>query len=309
MADLPRRLYALLAMSRPGFLLGILPVYLSGVALSRYQGHALRLHTAVLGLLLVWTVQAGTHYNNEYRDVETDAAAQTPSRIAGGSQVLVSGVVPPATARRTALVTFALSAALAVAIYVATTTGAGILLLAGAAITGGWFYSAPPAELVSRGGGAATVAVIVGGLVPATAYYLQTSTVSGALWLLWLPLVPLAFATSIATALPDRAADRRTGKRTLAVRLGRRRAGRLLLASVLTGWAFLAYSAVALDAGISGAVFVPALLLVGAVVRLTPEEGRDGADTAEAAALATVANLGWASLVLSALLWFASSPA
>lgn len=206
-ATLSTYLYAVAAMARPAFLLGMFPLYSTGVAVAGYEGYDLRFPVAVLGLVLVWTVQLMTHYNNEYWDVETDAAMADGTLIAGGSNVLVTGVIPRAMARVAALATLVLAVLLTLAMTVVLDVGSGVLVFAGTAIAVGWFYSAPPLALASRGAGEAAVALITGGLVPATAYYLQASTVSTALWVVCLPFLPLAFAASMATALPDVDAD------------------------------------------------------------------------------------------------------
>lgn len=160
----------------------------------------------------------------------------------------------------------------------------------------------PPLALASRGVGEATVALITAGLVPATAYYLQASTLSVPLWVVCLPFFPLAFAASIATALPDVDADRATGKRTSAVRMGRRRAVGLLVAMVVTGWALLTYVVASPESGVGPLALLPAPILVGAITLFAPAAARDSGDAAKKVAIAAVANLGWASLATSVLL-------
>lgn len=298
-ATVSKHAYALVVMARPVFLLGTLPLYLSGVALAHHEGHDLRVLAAACGLGLVWAVQVMTHYNNEYWDVETDAAIDGSRRVAGGSNVLVEGVVPRATAYAAAVAALALAVALSVGTVVALDVGLGVLALTAVAVAAGWFYSAPPLALASRGVGAVTVGTATGVLVPATAYYLQASTLSAGLWTLCAPLFVLAFATSLATALPDIDADRLAGKRTLAVRLGRRRAVGLLLAAVVVGWGLFGHAVLFGRTGISPATLLVVPVLVAAVARFAPRAAANSVAASERVAVATVANLGWASAAAS----------
>ena len=298
-----RYAYALWAMARPAFLLGTFPMYLAGAALARHRGDRFDLATAVLGLALVWTIQLATHYNNEYWDVETDATVVEPTHIAGGSRVLVNGIVSREIARRAAALALVIAGLLSLFISVALDGDLGIIFLAAAAMFGGWFYSSPPLALSSRGVGAVTVALIAGLLVPAIGFYLQASTVSAALWIVCPPLALLSFATSIATSLPDVRADRATGKRTLAVRLGRRPAVMLLLAATAAGWlSFGVAVAVVAASAIEFGVLLPAPVLAGVAVYVAPTVVRGSVDAAETLGAVAIATLGWVSLSLSVLL-------
>lgn len=222
-------------MGRPLFLLGALPLYMSGVSLALHDGYRIRLSTWLLGLVLTWLVQLATHYNNEYRDLATDRAVQVPTRISGGSRVLVRGLVPAKAARFAGIIAFILAVTIALTLVFVLGAGYLTLLFAGVALVIGWGYSEPPLKLDSRGLGEGSIVLLSCFLLPATAYYIQTSTVSLFLLLVSIPLALITFAVTLATEAPDIAADQATGKITLAVRMQRKNSVRLHVAAFIAG--------------------------------------------------------------------------
>lgn len=88
--------------------------------------------------------------------------------------------------------------------------------------------------------------------------------------------------------------------------MGRRRAVGLLMATVVAGWALLTYVVGVLQSGIGPAELLAAPVPVGAIALSAPAAARGSVDAAENVAIATVANLGWASLATSVLLFSAS---
>jgi 1,4-dihydroxy-2-naphthoate octaprenyltransferase len=100
-----------------------------------------------------------------------------------------------------------------------------------------FFYHAPPVQLSYRGLGELAVAGCYGPLICCGTYLVQRGSVPPAIVALSLPLGVLIAAFLWINEFPDYLADRRSGKRTLVVRLGRRAASRVFLA--LIGVAFL----------------------------------------------------------------------
>ncbi len=206
-----------------------------GVSLAWHDGYKINLSTLLSGIALTWLVQLATHYNNEYRDLATDRAVETPTRISGGSRVLVRGLVPPKAARFAGIVAFTLAVAVALALVFALGAGYLTLLFAVVALIIGWGYSEPPLKLDSRGLGEAGIVLLSCFLLPTTAYYIQTSTVSLFLLLVGIPLALITFAVTLATEVPDIAADEFTGKITLAVMMQRKKSVKLHVAFFISG--------------------------------------------------------------------------
>ena len=115
--------------------------------------------------------------------------------------------------------------------------GAGYLtlLFAGVALIIGWGYSEPPLKLDSRGLGETAIVLLSCFLLPTTAYYIQTSNVSLFLLQVNIPLGLITFAVTLATEVPDIAADQDTGKITLAVRMQRKKSVKLHVAFFIAG--------------------------------------------------------------------------
>lgn len=221
-------------MARPYFLAGTVPLYLVGVGMAVWTGTAVDWPRAILGLALVWSVQLLTHFYNEFHDVEADLASGG-GLLTGGSQALVASDVPRATARWLGRFAGLLAIGLTLLLVGAFDSGLLLVPIVAVAVSGGWAYSSPPLRLVARGLGEPTVVLLGSVLVPLTGFYLQQGTVDGVL--LWpvLALVPLNLGLTFATAIPDIAPDRATGKHTLAVRLGPDRSAVLAAASFLLG--------------------------------------------------------------------------
>jgi 1,4-dihydroxy-2-naphthoate octaprenyltransferase len=208
------RLYAFAALTRPVFLLGGALLYGLGAALSP---EPIDWAAYAAGQALVTAVQMSAQYANEYYDQEADrlgAAGRT--WLTGGSGVLTSGRLAPATALRAAAITA--TAALGAALVVAA-ANVPAALVGVAALAGSWLYSAPPARLVGTMAGVSVASVIVTGLTPLTGALLQGSVATDRLIAVAVPLLLLHHAMLIAFEHPDIPGDAAAGKQTLSVRL------------------------------------------------------------------------------------------
>ena len=92
----------------------------------------------------------------------------------------------------------------------------------------GWSYHGPPPRLAYRGLGELDVVLCYGPLIVLSTYLIQTGTLSWPAFWLSLPLGLLIAAFLWVNEFPDYLADAGAGKRNLVVRLGRRRASRVL---------------------------------------------------------------------------------
>ena len=210
------RLYAFAALTRPVFLLGGALLYGLGAALSP---EPIDWASYAAGQALVTAVQMSAQYANEYYDQEADrlgAAGRT--WLTGGSGVLASGRLAPATALRAAAITSTAALGAAVVVAAASVPAA---LVGVAALAGGWLYSAPPARLVGNFAGVSVASIIVAGLTPLTGALLQGSVSADRLIAVAVPLLLLHHAMLIAFEHPDIPGDTAAGKRTLSVRLSR----------------------------------------------------------------------------------------
>ena len=159
---------------------------------------------------------------NDWADHAADRQNQHPTPFSGGSRVLPDNLLTP----RDLFIAGALAAALVLSLGVFFTRNLDrpwTLLLFGLGTFLLWAYSIPPLRLNYRGGSEILQALGVGLLLPHIGYYTQTSTFSDSTYIL--PYFFLQLAIAIAFTLPDRAADKTAGKRTLATFIGAKHAG------------------------------------------------------------------------------------
>ena len=220
-----RKIWAFIRLTRPLFLFGGVVLYALGLTVASTQGYAIDAGRAVLGQVLVTSIQLLAHYSNEYFDFEVDQlVGDRRTWFSGGSGVLAAGELDRAVARR-AMIGCAIVALIALGL--AATQTPIVLVIGSISLAGAYFYSAPPLALMGSGWGELTTALLTGLLVPMTGYALQTGRVNLSLLPLCLPLVLVYMAMVVTFQFPDREADAVVGKRTLTVRLGLRRAAQL----------------------------------------------------------------------------------
>lgn len=186
---------------------------------------------ALLTLLGALCAHAGANVVNDYHD--RDADADNPDRLfpyTGGSRIIQEARM---SARAMAVYGYALAAVtMAIGIGLAAAGNARLLLVGAAGLALAIAYSAPPLRLSGRGWGEAVVAsawllVVVG------ADLVQRAAWSAQPVLIGMPVACLVAAILWVNEYPDHAADRRAGKHTMVVRLGRIAAARVHLALVL----------------------------------------------------------------------------
>jgi 1,4-dihydroxy-2-naphthoate octaprenyltransferase len=209
-------------LGRPLFMAGAWVFYALGVAAALFEGVALNWPLAVLGLITMSATQLVNHYSNDYFDRDTDALNTTATRWTGGSRVLPNGALPPVVALRATQFFVMLSVLLSFITAWLSAATLAVLAWFAAALALAYFYSAPPLWLNRRGLGEISGAFIIPGMTALTGYFLQTNSSGRLIWLLIAPLCLLQFTMLLAVSIPDADADAQVGKRTLAVRFGRR---------------------------------------------------------------------------------------
>jgi 1,4-dihydroxy-2-naphthoate octaprenyltransferase len=216
-------------LGRPLFLTGGFLFHALGIAIAMYQGAGLNLGGWLWGQVGITAVQIMTHYSNDYFDLAADKANQTPTRWAGGSRILVEGLVSPRAALITAVTAgiVAITAALILTFIVKTGPLTVPLFLLAVALA--WSYSSPPLQLNMRGLGELTGAILIPGLTTLVGYYLQTGHVTTLPFLAIFPLSCIQMAMLLVINFPDAQGDAAAGKRTLVHLLGSETAVRLYL--------------------------------------------------------------------------------
>ena len=248
-------LHIWLMAARPRTLPAAVAPVLVGTALAGSEGtfRALPFVAALVGSVFI---QIGTNLSNDYSDARR--GADTEDRL-GPVRVTAGGLMPP---RRVLVGTYvAFGVAVAAGLYLAAEAGWELLVVGVASILAGVLYTGGPRPYGYEGLGELFVFTFFGLVAVAGSYFVQTEELRWEAIALGVPVGLLAAAILVVNNVRDIDTDRRAGKRTLAVKLGRERARGLFAGMVLI--AFLV--PIALVPALS-----PWLLLVLAAVPLVP---------------------------------------
>ncbi|HXA55513.1 MAG TPA: 1,4-dihydroxy-2-naphthoate polyprenyltransferase [Solirubrobacteraceae bacterium] len=209
----------------------IAPV-LVGTSLALGDGDfkALAFAAALLGAMFI---QVGTNLSNDYSDARR--GADTEDRL-GPVRVTAGGLVPPKQVLIATYVTFGLSVVCGA--YLISVAGWGLLAVGAASILAGVLYTGGPRPYGYEGLGELFVFLFFGIVAVAGSYYVQVQHLPWQAFACAVPVGLLASAILVVNNVRDIDTDRRAGKRTLAVRLGRARTRTLYTAMLAI--AFLA---------------------------------------------------------------------
>jgi len=189
-------------------------------------------------------IQIGTNLSNDYSDARR--GADTEDRL-GPVRVTAGGLMPPATVLAGTYTAFAI--AVAAGAYLAALAGWELLAVGTASILAGVLYTGGPRPYGYEGLGEPFVFLFFGVVAVVGSYFVQTETVRWEAFALSVPVGLLATAILTVNNIRDVDSDRRAGKRTLVVRIGRDRARRLYAAMVAA--AYVVPVAVTLAGGLS----------------------------------------------------------
>jgi 1,4-dihydroxy-2-naphthoate octaprenyltransferase len=243
------RLWALAA--RPRTLPAAIAPVLVGTALAIVDDRfkALAFAAALIGSIFI---QIGTNLSNDYSDARR--GADTEDRL-GPVRVTAGGLMPP---RRVLVGTYvAFGIAVLAGIYLTAITGPELLLVGIASIAAGVLYTGGPRPYGYEGLGELFVFLFFGVVAVVGSYYVQAQELPWEAFALSVPVGLLASAILVVNNIRDADTDRRAGKRTLAVRLGRERARKLFAAMVAVS--YLTVVAIPLAGGLSWWVVLPLL--------------------------------------------------
>src|SRR6478736_1971940 len=204
--------------ARPRTLPAAVAPVLVGTALAQTRGSIdlIAFAAAMLGALFI---QVGTNLSNDYSDARR--GADTEDRL-GPVRVTAGGLVPPKQVLTATYVSFGL--AVLCGIYLIAIAGWVILAIGAASILAGVLYTGGPRPYGYEGLGDVFVFLFFGLVAVTGSYYAQVERVTWEAFVLAVPVGLLASAILVVNNVRDLESDRRAGKRTLAVRLGRERA-------------------------------------------------------------------------------------
>ena len=183
---------------------------------------------ALLGSVFI---QVGTNLSNDYSDARRGADAE--DRL-GPVRVTAGGLVPPRQVLIATYVSFGL--AVVAGIYLIVVAGWQLLIVGAASILAGVGYTGGPRPYGYEGLGELFVFLFFGIVAVAGSFFVQMRHLNWEAFALAVPVGLLAAAILVVNNVRDIDSDRRAGKRTLAVKLGRERTRGMFAAGV-----YLAY--------------------------------------------------------------------
>jgi 1,4-dihydroxy-2-naphthoate octaprenyltransferase len=245
----------------------------TSLALGAGTFHPLAFVAALLGAVFI---QVGTNLSNDYSDARR--GADTEDRL-GPVRVTAGGLVPPRQVLLATYVTFGL--AVACGAYLVAVAGPELLAVGAASILAGVLYTGGPRPYGYEGLGEVFVFLFFGVVAVAGSYFVQVQELPWQAFVCAVPVGLLASAILVVNNVRDLDTDRRAGKRTLAVRIGRARTRKLYGAMILV--AFLTAPAPWVLGSMSAWLLLPwataplALKLVRVVRTLTDGPALNGA--------------------------------
>jgi 1,4-dihydroxy-2-naphthoate polyprenyltransferase len=245
--------------ARPRTLPAAIAPVLVGTSLAIRYGtfHPVAFIAALLGAILI---QIGTNLSNDYSDARR--GADTDERI-GPVRVTAGGLVPPRQVLVATYLTF--GAAVLCGAYLISVAGWALLAVGAASILAGVLYTGGPRPYGYEGLGEVFVFLFFGLVAVTGSYFVQRRGLPWEAFVLAVPVGLLISAILVVNNARDIDTDRRAGKRTLAVRLGRERTRVLFAAMVavafvtswlpwfagaLSPWLFVTAAAAPLAAGV-----------------------------------------------------------
>jgi 1,4-dihydroxy-2-naphthoate octaprenyltransferase len=276
----------------------IAPVLVGTAAAVERVGELPRVGGFVAALAGSIFIQIGTNLANDYSDARR--GADTADRL-GPVRMTSSGLVAPQRVLVATWVAFAV--AIACGVYLAFVAGPVILLIGALSIAAGVLYTGGPWPYGYAGLGEVFVFLFFGLVAVNGSYYVQLEELAVLPAGLSVAVGFLATAILVVNNVRDIETDRRAGKRTLAVRIGRERTRRLYV--VLADGAYAALIVTLLIEGgpwwaLLGLLSAPLLAApTGAVMTRTDGPALNAALAATGALLAAFSLLVSTGLVIA----------
>lgn len=221
----------------------IAPVLVGTAAAVEWFGRLPRAGAFVAALIGSVFIQIGTNLANDYSDAKR--GADTADRL-GPVRVTSAGLVTPQRVMRATWIAFAV--AIACGIYLATVAGVVILVIGAVSIAAGVLYTGGPRPYGYAGLGEVFVFLFFGLVAVNGSYYVQLEELDALPLGLSISVGFLATAIIVVNNVRDVETDRRAGKNTLAVRIGRESAVNLYRLLIAGGFLVLPIALIAGDA-------------------------------------------------------------
>ncbi len=212
----PSRARAWVMASRPKTLPAAAAPVIAATGLAAHH-RALAWGPALAALVGALLIQIGSNIANDYYDFVH--GTDTDERV-GPTRVTQAGLIPPGEVKRGMIAV--LAAAMLVGVYLVWVAGWPIVWIGLASVASAVLYTGGPYPLGHHGLGDLFVFLFFGLAAAGGTYYVQALTLPSDTWLVGVAFGALVTNILVANNLRDLETDKRSGKRTMAVRLGGR---------------------------------------------------------------------------------------
>jgi len=256
------------AGARPRTLPAAIAPVVVGTALIHIDSKQISWLNALLALGVSLALQIGVNYSNDY----SDGVRGTDENRVGPIRLVASGLASAAAVKNAAFLTFGLAAVLG--LVLAARTSWWLVLVGAIAIVAAWTYTGGRKPYGYQGFGELSVFIFFGVVATMGSYFAQSEKITWQALLVSIPMGALACAILAINNLRDLPKDKLVGKKTLAVRVGDKKAR-----YIFVGLLLLAHLASAVAAVITPRTLITVALLPQTyLVIVTVLRGAQGAD-------------------------------
>jgi len=270
----------------------IAPVLVGTAVAVESEGHLPRVGAFLAALIGSIFIQIGTNLANDYSDAKR--GADTVDRL-GPVRVTSAGLVTPQRVLTATWVAFGV--AVLCGIYLTAVAGLAILLIGVLSIAAGVLYTGGPRPYGYAGLGEVFVFLFFGLVAVNGSYYVQVERLDALPLGLSIAVGFLATAILVVNNVRDVETDRRAGKNTLAVRMGRSNAVALYRLLVLGAYVVLPLALLASET--SALPLIALISLPMAIAPMRTMSNRTDGPSLNAALAGTGALLGAFSLLVT----------
>ena len=191
------------------------------VVASALAGSDFNWFRAALALKVGVWLQIGVNYANDY----SDGVKGTDENRIGPTRLVASGLASAKAVKNAAFISFAIASI--AGLWLSLLTSPLLILIGILAIAAAWGYTGGKNPYGYSGLGEVSVFTFFGLVATMGTYYVQTESITALSFIVAIPMGALSCAILAVNNIRDRAQDELVGKRTLAVRLGDRKARHL----------------------------------------------------------------------------------
>jgi 1,4-dihydroxy-2-naphthoate octaprenyltransferase len=191
------------------------------VVASALAGSDFNWFRAALALKVGVWLQIGVNYANDY----SDGVKGTDENRIGPTRLVASGLASAIAVKKAAFISFVIASV--AGLWLSFLTSPLLILIGILAIAAAWGYTGGKNPYGYNGLGEVSVFTFFGLVATMGTYYVQTESLTVLSFIVAIPMGALSCAILAVNNIRDRAQDELVGKRTLAVRLGDKKARHL----------------------------------------------------------------------------------